>query len=137
MELPRFREQGHLVGLRPEEKLPQSDKERGIPEILTMEGANEHQAALDGMIAKVLAGEWKVDRFSKQFIQYFLDKVPDEHFEDPLYDFYTEIQERLEWTHPKPDPESVRHGYIDHTQFVDWLRDHVERFRENPSPRRK
>ena len=78
------------------------------------------------MVLKVLSREWSVGRFREEYYPYFLDKVPTDALSEDDEDFFAAVQEKLDWTAESVTDEEHQFGWIDHTEFIQWLRTELE-----------
>jgi len=52
------------------------------------------------MIDRLLAGAWTVDEFSHAYYDFWLDEVPRGVLSDDDEEFFSDVQEKLDWTAP-------------------------------------
>ena len=64
------------------------------------------------MIDRLLAGTWTVD------------EVPRGVLSDDDEEFFSDVQEKLDWTAPSPTEDEREHGWLTHEEYVDWVRLH-------------
>jgi hypothetical protein len=75
---------------------------------------------LMALIDSVLCGKISFHQFNELYYPFVLELLPnvlDERDEG----FFEVIRQKLEWTTEKPDGESIKYGWINHEQFVEWL----------------
>jgi len=63
------------------------------------------------MIDRLLAGAWTVDEGPRGVLS------DDE-------EFFSDVQEKLDWTAPSPTEDEKEHGWLTHEEYVDWVRLH-------------
>lgn len=83
------------------------------------------------MILELLNGNWSVQEFENKYYDYFLDEVPVDILSDYQLNFFSAVQENLDWTDSKPGSESRSYGWGDHKQYVLWLKTSYESFKAN------
>ena len=59
------------------------------------------------MIDRLLAGAWTVDEFSHAYYDFWLDEVPRGVLSDDDEEFFSDVQENLDWTAPSPNVPPV------------------------------
>ncbi|HKA60712.1 MAG TPA: hypothetical protein VKD28_18995 [Gemmatimonadales bacterium] len=82
------------------------------------------------MIGKVLAGDWSVSRFREEYCPFFLDAVPTDALSDTDEGFFAAVQEKLDWTTEDPNDDERQLGWLDHADFIQWLRTELELHRD-------
>lgn len=82
------------------------------------------QDQLINRIDKLLDGTYSVDEFREHYYFFFLDDVPDEALNDEELEFFSDIQEKLDWTDKNPDDESRSFGWINNEEYIQWLKDY-------------
>lgn len=80
---------------------------------------------LRNLIDEYLTESIEFDDFAHRYSSYFIDEMDDGELDDDELEWYGAVHERAEWTDVAPDPESRSDGWMDVTQFRDWLRTHV------------
>ncbi len=90
-----------------------------------------HSLKLESMILELINGNWSVQEFEKNYYYYYLDEVPSEAFSETQLDFFSAVQENLDWTDLNPDSESRACGWCDHKQYVLWLKSSYKAFKAN------
>lgn len=85
----------------------------------------DHSEFLLNAIDAFLRGELTFPEFRERYYDYYIDQLPEWALTDRERDFFSEVQEKLDWVDRNPDYESRRAGWIDYEQFTTWLR--VER----------
>jgi hypothetical protein len=78
------------------------------------------------MIHQVLSGEWSVDRFQQEYYHFFVDDVPADALSQDDENFFAAVQEKLDWTAHSPTEEERQVGWLDHAEFVQWLRTELD-----------
>ena len=84
----------------------------------------EYRANLQGMIDALVSGAWSVKEFDEQYYWYWLNGMPHDLLSDDEVEFYSLIQEQLEWTAAAPSEEERGYGWLTEVEFVDWVRLH-------------
>jgi len=79
-------------------------------------------------INKLLSGEWNVPEFQENYYMYFLESVPFDSLSDSEQDFFSFLQEQLDWTDPNPDEESRRDGWRDEREYIELVRRNLTDF---------
>jgi hypothetical protein len=77
---------------------------------------------LMGLIDTVVSGKISVTQFHELYYPFVLELLPDVLSERDE-EFFEMVRQKLEWTAEKPDPESIKYGWLNHKQFVEWLRE--------------
>ena len=70
------------------------------------------------MIERLLSGEWSVSKFENEYYDFYLEEVPDKALSDEDSQFFSLVQEKLDWTDAAPDPESRSYGCTNHNEFI-------------------
>ena len=73
-------------------------------------------------INKLLNNEVTVPEFEDQYYFYFLNEVPDDALNDIDFEFFADIQEKLDWVSENPNEEERKYGWINHSEFIEWLK---------------
>lgn len=90
----------------------------------------DYRAVLLDMIRKLLTGSWSVPEFRANYYDFVIDGVPDYELSDIEETFFSGVQEKLDWVDSRPDAESRKHGWINHDEFIEWLKNELESFVE-------
>jgi len=83
-----------------------------------------YRAELLGMIDRLVKGEWSVDQFRDAYYDFYLEQVPSDELSAEELDFFGAVQERLDWTSESPNKDERGYGWMDHQEFIEWLRVH-------------
>lgn len=81
----------------------------------------DYQAALLALIDEFLAGTLTFDDLERRFTDYFIDEMRDDDISAGCFDFFSRVHEKLSWTGPDVDEASRGYGWIDPTEFSQWL----------------
>jgi hypothetical protein len=81
-------------------------------------------------IDALLGGEIEVEEFEAAYYDFYLESVPEDALTDRQHEFFGMVQEKLDWTAPSPGREDRRYGWIDHEEYVVWLREQKRRYLE-------
>ena len=73
-------------------------------------------------IEKLLNSEIDVSEFEKNYYLFFIETVPDNALSDEEFDFFGEIQEKLDFVSEQPSDEERSYGYINHKEYIELLR---------------
>jgi hypothetical protein len=76
------------------------------------------------MIDRLLAGAWTVDEFRHAYYDFWVDEVPRGVLSDDDEEFFSDVQEKLDWTASSPTEDEKEHGWLTHEEYVDWVRLH-------------
>ena len=60
--------------------------------------------------------------FEKRYYLYYVEEVPGEALTDRESEFFGYVQEKLDWTAEDPPLEDRRYGWINHAEYVEWVR---------------
>jgi hypothetical protein len=74
------------------------------------------------MINRLLAGAWTVDEFRRAYYDFWLEEVPHGILSDDEEEYFSGVQEKLDWTSPAPTDEEKQHGWLTPEEYVDWVR---------------
>lgn len=80
--------------------------------------------ALMERIERLLRGEWSVPKFRAEYYDFYLEQVPDESLTDKDAEFFGYVQEKLDWTHENPPPQDRSDGWMNHDEYIEWVREH-------------
>lgn len=86
----------------------------------------DYKKELLSRISNLLEGEWDVPTFQKNYYFYYLNEVPDGALTTNESLFFSSIKEKLDFTDEKPDEESRKYGWINHQEYIDWVREKVK-----------
>ena len=74
------------------------------------------------MIDRLLAGIWSVEEFQRAYYDFWVEEVPRGILSDDEEEFFSAVQEKLDWTAPSPTKEEQQYGWITDEEYVDWVR---------------
>jgi hypothetical protein len=74
------------------------------------------------MIHRVLSGEWSVYDFEREYYPLVTDGMPADALSPEDENFFAAVQEKLDWTAEFPSEEDRESGWLDHAEYVQWLR---------------
>lgn len=77
-------------------------------------------------ISNLLEGKWDVPTFEKEYYFYYLHEVPDNALTVDESLFFAYIKEKLDYVDENPDEESRKYGYINHPEYIEWLREKMK-----------
>ncbi len=72
-------------------------------------------------INKLLSREYSVEEFREAYYMFFIDEVPEDALLEDTYDYFSDIQQKLDWVTEKPDEDERKYGWIDNEEFVKWV----------------
>ena len=87
-----------------------------------MSTREEYQRLLTEMIGRLVSGEWSVKDFRRAYYDFWLEQVPTGLLSSEEEDFFSAIQEGLEWTTEQPTEEERGYGWMDEQEYVDWVK---------------
>ena len=88
----------------------------------------DYIAALLERIDWLLNGDLSVLEFREQYYDFYLEQVPDESLSDRDAQFFGAVQEKLDWTDENPDSESRSDGWMNHNEYIEWVRDYRQSY---------
>ena len=88
----------------------------------------DHKKILSEKINKLINGKYTVPQFEKEYYFYFIEKVPDEALTEEENLFFGEVQEKLDWTSEDPTEEEKKLGWMNHKEYVEWLKKKTDEF---------
>ena len=91
----------------------------------------DHGRALTGMIDRLLSGGMPFEAFAREFYDYYIETLPDEALTDQQRDFLFEVQQRLDWTTESPTEEERKFGWMDRSEYLDWLGEALREYRRD------
>jgi hypothetical protein len=83
--------------------------------------ADGYKDFLLGLINELLSGALSVSEFRDRYYYYYLENIPDDGISDSDRVFFGLVQENLDWTAADPDPIARKYGWMNHTEFIEWL----------------
>ena len=86
-----------------------------------MPGRDYRQELVD-MIDRLLVGTWTVQQFRRAYYDFWLEEVPRGVLSDDDEEFFSGLQEKLDWTSPSPTDEERRYGWLTPEEYVDWVK---------------
>jgi hypothetical protein len=89
----------------------------------------DYKSNLLRRIEQLVNGSIYVPAFELEFYQYYLTEVPQETLSDYDNEFFGFVQEKLDWTLEDPDAESRGDGFIDHQEYVVWVKNLLDRYK--------
>ena len=66
------------------------------------------------------------NQFEELFYTYYVTKISYEELSEKYHDFFTEVQERFEYTGIQPSEEDRQYGYINYAEFIEWLKEKMK-----------
>ena len=91
--------------------------------------SQNYRESLLQMIEKFLDGRLSFEQFEEQYYPFYVDAVPDGALSDSEAAFFGTVQERLDWTAEAPPPEDRAYGWINRSEYRDWLSASLPRFK--------
>ena len=83
------------------------------------------------MIQNLLEGKWSVDEFEHKYCDYYIDGDPSFRMTELEEEFFSEVNEKLSWTSESPNEEDRSYGYVDHGEFLEWIKEEYEKYLKN------
>ncbi|MDZ4259570.1 MAG: hypothetical protein U0974_09125 [Gemmatimonadales bacterium] len=83
------------------------------------------KAQLDELITIYLNGGSTFDSFQRDYSRILIDDAVDADFSMDEIDYYGDVHEKAEWTAEDLLEEERAVGWIDESQFREWLQAHV------------
>ena len=75
------------------------------------------------VVDRLLSGNYTVEEFRPKYeALYQGEEANNLSKEDEK--IFSDISYKLDFTHFNPDPQSISDGYINYSQFIDWLREY-------------
>jgi hypothetical protein len=74
------------------------------------------------MIDRLVVGAWTVEEFRREYHDFWLDDVPRGLLSDEDEEFFSDVQEQLDWTAPSPTEDEKQYGWLTHEEYVDWVK---------------
>ncbi len=79
------------------------------------------------MIDDLVSGGLSVAQFHAQYYTFYLESIPEDAMSDSDYEFFGQLQEKLDWTDLNPSSEDRLWGWISYEEYKDWaVRKHAE-----------
>ena len=69
--------------------------------------------------------------FEKVYYEFFLGVVPENELSDYDNAFFAEVQEKLDWTNDSPSAEEKKYGWMDHREYIEWVRKRLDEYLKN------
>ncbi len=91
----------------------------------------DYKTILLEKINNLTNGTWSVLEFEKEYYQYFLDQVPGNAMNTIETEFFSLVQEKLDWTAENPDEQDKKYGYYDYLEYIAWLKKNTQEFLED------
>jgi hypothetical protein len=88
----------------------------------TQRGPAYGERELIDMIDRLLVGAWTVEEFRREYYDFWLDGVPRGVLSDDEEEFFSDVQERLDWTTLSPTESAKQYGWLTHEEYVDWVK---------------
>jgi hypothetical protein len=82
----------------------------------------DFKRTLTDMIDRLLAGVWTVEEFRRAYYDFWVDEVPRGILSEDEEEFFSGVQEKLDWTSASPTDDEKRHGWLTLEEYVDWVR---------------
>ena len=80
------------------------------------------------MVQRLVRGEWDVPTFERAFYMFYVDDVPEAALGEREHEFFSLLQERLDWTEADPGPESRAYGWQNHEEYRKSANQLLDRF---------
>ena len=69
------------------------------------------------MVQRLVRGEWDVPTFERAFYMFYVDEVPQAALGERDHEFFSLLQERLDWTTADPRPADRAYGWQNHAEY--------------------
>ena len=83
----------------------------------------DYKKTLMEMIDNLIKGKLTVKEFDKMYYEFYIEQVPDDLFTNGEQEFFSSIQEKLDWVDSQVDSESRYYGWLNHENFVEWVKE--------------
>lgn len=84
--------------------------------------SRDYRRELIGMIDRLLCGDWSVDDFRRAYYFFWVNEVPSGLLSEDEEEFFSGIQEQLDWTAPEPSPDEKHYGWLTEAEYIDWVK---------------
>jgi hypothetical protein len=74
------------------------------------------------MIDRLLSRDWSVENFRQAYYSFWLDQVPRDVLTEEDEEFFSSVQEQLDWTTREPALEGKQYGWLTEDEYVEWVR---------------
>lgn len=79
-------------------------------------------------IRKAADGKSSYEVFQREFYEYYHMRVSRSELTEAENEFFSVVSEKFDFTGEKPTNEDRGDGYVDFTEFVQWLKERLEQF---------
>jgi len=90
-----------------------------------------YKEILSEKINNLLSNKWTVPEFEKEYYTYFLEQIPENTLTLQQSTFYGLVQEKLDWTAENPSDQEKKDGWLNHSEYTEWLKENNKHFQEN------
>lgn len=90
--------------------------------------SHEVTQKLFSWVEELLSKRLTVEQFEAKFYLYYVDEVPEDALSETEDDFFFSIQEKLDFTAEAPSQVDRSYGWIDHNDYVAFVRSEYEKF---------
>lgn len=81
----------------------------------------DHKKYLLETLQNAIDGKIDYNQFGDAFYSYYITKVGDDELTKEDHNFFTEVQEKFEYTVIEPPEEDRKYGYVSYNEFIEWL----------------
>ena len=87
----------------------------------------DQRNVLLSMIGQFLNSQWSLSEFDRQFYSYYIDEHPaDGGLPDTEHQFFSRVQEKLDWTSAEVSRHDRRDGWMNEQEFREWLQHELQ-----------
>jgi hypothetical protein len=84
----------------------------------------DYKKILDEKIHGFLFGGVSFKTFEKNYYDFYVEDVPEDGLTDNEFEFYGEIQEKIDWVDEDPGLDR-QYGYITPNEYKVWLEEYI------------
>lgn len=92
---------------------------------------NSKSKKLRSVADRYLKHDLDYEGFESEFYHYFLDEVETGEITSQEEEFYSLLQEKMEWTVKLPTKEDEKYGTINHDQYYDFAESLFRKYKNN------
>jgi hypothetical protein len=80
------------------------------------------------LIDKLISKKWSVLEFRSVFYMYVVETIPANALSEEDFEFFCDIQEKLDFTGENPEELERECGYLDYDEYVEWVKNQLEKY---------
>lgn len=80
------------------------------------------------MVRKFVSGDWDGERFEEEFYFHFANSCGEVEMSSKEFDFFSEIQQKMDFVTDVPDERERQYGYITYSDYRLWVEGQIKSY---------